>query len=84
MGPTQLIVAGIQRRTTWSPRPFFSSLSLFCWSSVVAGMAWDVGTNPGADYQLTLSSSGLNVTIRLDLVVQHFDVKLGTTGHTLI
>ena len=45
-------------------------------------MAWDVGTDPGADYQLTLSSSGLNVTIRLDLVVRHFDVKLGTTGHS--
>jgi hypothetical protein len=30
MGPTQLIVSGLQGRTTWTPRPFFSSLSLFC------------------------------------------------------
>jgi hypothetical protein len=57
MGPTQPTVAGVQRRTTWNPRPFFSSLSLFCWSSVAAGMAGDVGTNPAFDYQLTLSFS---------------------------
>jgi hypothetical protein len=37
------------RRTTWTPRLFLSSSSLFCWSSVVDGTGGDVGTNPASD-----------------------------------